>query len=97
MKKIKMIILRWALRLATSDKKHREAILRHELNHLAMERICKAKAQLGIAEDEEINVWHPRYAECLLGSYDEHGVICDPPSIQRTRSTLKRLTSRKKI
>ena len=29
MKKIKMIILRWALCLATSDKKYREAILRH--------------------------------------------------------------------
>jgi len=72
MKKIKMIILRWALRLAVKDKKHREAILRHELNHLAMERLCKAKAQLGIAEDEEINIWHPRYV--FPDTYDEYGV-----------------------
>ena len=42
MKKIKMIILRWALRLAVKDKKHREAILRHELNHLALERIQRS-------------------------------------------------------
>mgnify|MGYP004454480021 FL=1 len=71
MKKIKMIILRWALRLAISDKKHREVILRHELNHLAMERFREEKVKLGIVKDQEINVWHPLYD---LDTYDEHGV-----------------------
>jgi|TARA_R100000482_G_scaffold109685_1_gene51938 hypothetical protein len=71
MKKIKMIILRWALRLAISDNKHREAILRHELNHLAMERFREEKVKLGIVKDQEINVWHPLYD---LDTYDEYGV-----------------------
>ena len=66
-----MIILRWALRLAISDKKHREVILRHELNHLAMERFREEKVKLGIVKDQEINVWHPLYD---LDTYDEHGV-----------------------
>lgn len=73
MKKIKMIILRWALRLAISDNKHREAILRHELNHLAMERFREEKVKLGIVKDQEINVWHPQW-RYDPDTYDEYGV-----------------------
>ena len=35
--KIKMIILRWALRLTLKDE-HREAILIHELNHISFDK-----------------------------------------------------------
>jgi hypothetical protein len=72
--KIKMIILRWALRLTLKDK-HREAILIHELNHICFDRygvsLSKYLMMTRISQDFMFN---DAVTSHDPDPYDEHGV-----------------------
>ena len=72
--KIKMVILRWALRLTLKDK-HREAILIHELNHVCLDRygvsLSKYLMMTRISQDFMFN---DAVTSHDPDPYDEHGV-----------------------
>jgi len=72
--KIKMIILRWALRLTLKDEQ-REAILIHELNHVCLDRygvsLSKYLMMTRISQDFMFN---DAVTSHDPDPYDEHGV-----------------------
>ncbi|MAN21554.1 MAG: hypothetical protein CL985_00250 [Euryarchaeota archaeon] len=72
--KIKMVILRWALRLTLKDE-HREAILIHELNHVCLDRygvsLSKYLMMTRISQDFMFN---DAVTSHDPDPYDEHGV-----------------------
>tara|TARA_B100001750_G_C15511190_1_gene603774 strand:- start:1101 stop:1412 length:312 start_codon:yes stop_codon:yes gene_type:complete len=87
--KIKMIILRWALRLTLKDE-HREAILIHELNHVCLDRygvslskyLMMSWASQDFMNNDAVTSHHPAqdfmFNDAVTSHdsdpYDEHGV-----------------------
>ena len=72
--KIKMIILRWALRLTLKDE-HREAILIHELNHVCLDRYGVSLSKyLMMTRTSQDFMYNDAVTSHDPDPYDEHGV-----------------------